>query len=223
MYRILKYTFTVAIFLSLSGCATTETYTTVTPTVVTSSGIDYRGPKQLVALGKFINASTYMRGLFVDDKTDRVGGQARTILESHLNQSNHFRVFNRDNLSNIKQEAIYNNRSTNVQGSRFIITGSVSEFGRKNVGDVQLFGLAGKGKSQIAYCKVILNVIDVYTSEVVFTSAGAGEYALNSREVVGFGSTSGYDPTLTGKVLDLGIRESVDNLALGLRKGQWGE
>ena len=223
MYKVLKLTFPVVIIILLSGCATTETSTTITPTKVSSSSFAYKGPKQLVALGKFINASTYMRGLFADDKIDRVGGQARTILEAHLNQSNHFRVFNRDNLNNIKQEANYNNRSTNVQGSRFIITGSVSEFGRKNVGDVQLFGLAGKGKSQIAYCKVILNVIDVYTSEVVFTGVGAGEYALSSREVIGFGSTSGYDPTLTGKVLDLGIRESVDNLAQGLRTGQWGE
>ena len=38
-----------------------------------------------------------------------------------------------------------------------------------------------------------------------------GEYALSSREIIGFGGSAGYDSTLNGKVLDLSIREAVDS------------
>jgi len=50
---------------------------------------------------------------------------------------------------------------------------------------------------------------------------GAGEYALSNREVIGFGGTSSYDATLTGKVLDLAIREGVNKLVVGVDQGKW--
>jgi len=61
----------------------------------------------------------------------------------------------------------------------------------------------------------------VSTSEVVYSVQGAGEYSLSEREVIGFGSTAGYDATLNGKVLDLAIREVVNKLVTGLESGQW--
>ena len=95
------------------------------------------------------------------------------------------------------------------------------EFGRKEVGDQQLFGILGSGKKQVAYSKVTLNVVDVLTSEVVYSVQGAGEYALSNREVVGFGGTASYDSTLNGKVLDLAIRESINRLVEGMEQGKW--
>ena len=99
------------------------------------------------------------------------------------------------------------------------MTGDVTEFGRKEVGDRQLFGILGSGKEQIAYAKVTLNVVNTQTSEVIYSSQGAGEYSLSNREVVGFGTTASYDFTLNGKVLDLAIREAVDNLAKAVDAG----
>ena len=71
----------------------------------------------------------------------------------------------------------------------------------------------------MAYAKVTLNVVNTQTSEVVTSASGAGEYALSTREVVGFGGTAGYDATLNGKVLDLAIREAVDKLAQAVQNG----
>jgi hypothetical protein len=99
------------------------------------------------------------------------------------------------------------------------LTGDVTEFGRKEVGDQQLFGLLGRGKKQIAYSKVSINVVDATTSEVIFSVQGAGEYALSSREIIGFGGKSSYDSTLNGKVLDLAIQESVNRLAEAIDSG----
>lgn len=94
-----------------------------------------------------------------------------------------------------------------------------AEFGRKEVGDHQLFGILGRGKEQIAYAKVVLNVVDPATSEVIYSAQGAGEYSLSNREVIGFGGTAGYDATLNGKVLDLAIRQAVDKLATAADAG----
>ena len=66
-----------------------------------------------------------------------------------------------------------------------------------------------------------LNVIDVTTSEVVYSVQGAGEYSLSEREVIGFGSTASYDATLNGKVLDLAIRQVVNKLVEGKESGSW--
>ena len=100
--------------------------------------------------------------------------------------------------------------------------GDVTAFGRKEVGDQQLFGILGRGKQQVAYAKVTLNVVDVRTSEVVYSVMGAGEYTLSNREVVGFGGTASYDSTLNGKVLDLAIREAVDHLTQAYDSAAWG-
>lgn len=79
----------------------------------------------------------------------------------------------------------------------------------------------GRGKSQVAYAKVALNIVNVKTSEIVYSTQGAGEYSLSNREVIGFGGTSGYDATLNGKVLDLAIREAVNNLVRAIDNGSW--
>ena len=90
------------------------------------------------------------------------------------------------------------------------------------VGDVQLFGILGRGKTQVAYAKVNLNIVNTLTSEVVYSSQGAGEFSLSEREIIGFGGTASYDATLNGKVLDLAMREAVNNLVAGKDAGQWG-
>jgi curli biogenesis system outer membrane secretion channel CsgG len=127
----------------------------------------------------------------------------------------------RDNLNEIKEEARLSGRAQQLKGAAYVITGDVTEFGRKETGDQQLFGILGRGKTQIAYSKVSLNVIDPVTSEVIFSVQGAGEYALSNREVIGFGGTTGYDSTLNGKVLDLAIREAVNRLVDGIEQGVW--
>ena len=91
------------------------------------------------------------------------------------------------------------------------------------VGDQQLFGPLGRGKSQVAYAKITLNVVNIVTSEVVFSARGAGEYARTNREVLGFGGTASYDATLNGKVLDLAMCEAVNNLVAAKDAGQWGK
>ena len=203
----------------IAGCAT-EQSRTLEVAKVASAGIPYSGARSLISVGKFDNRSNYMRGIFTDG-VDRLGSQAKTILITHLQQTGRFNVLDRDNLGEIKQEAGFAKSTQNIKGASYVITGDVTEFGRKEIGDKQFFGILGRGKSQIAYAKVSLNVVNVATSEVVFSAQGAGEYSLDSREVIGFGGTSSYDSTLNGKVLDLAMREAVNNLVNGIQSGAW--
>ena len=187
---------------------------------VNSATVAYEGPKSPLVVGKFDNRSSFMRGLF-SDGVDRLGGQAKTILITHLQQANRFVVMDRDNMKETEFESNLNGKAQKLKGGDFVITGDVTEFGRKETGDHQLFGLLGRGKTQVAYSKVSLNVVSAETSEVIFSAQGAGEYALSSREIVGFGGTTSYDSTLNGKVLDLAIREAVNRLVEGIDSGKW--
>jgi curli biogenesis system outer membrane secretion channel CsgG len=207
--------------LLVAGCAT-ESSRTVEVQRVQAAAAPYNGPRVAVSVGKFDNRSSFMRGAF-SDGVDRLGSQAKTTLVAHLQQSQRFSVLDRDNLSETAQEAKIQGAAQSLRGAAFVITGDISEFGRKEVGDQQLFGVLGRGKRQIAYAKVTLNVVDTKTSEVVYSARGAGEYELSNREVLGFGGTASYDATLNGKVLDLAMREAVDGLAAGMDANKWGQ
>ena len=206
--------------VALSSCATVESNRTIEAQAVATYDTNYSGPRYALVIGNFQNRSSYQRGLF-SDGTDRLGSQAKTILKTHLNQTNRFDVVDRDNLAQITEEAKLSGTAQSLEGAQIAVGGDVTEFGRKTTGDQQFFGILGSGKKQVAYAKVALNLIDVRTSRVVRSSQGAGEYALSNREVVGFGSTAGYDATLNGKVLNLAITEAVNNLVEGLERGTW--
>ncbi|OZI54103.1 CsgG/HfaB family protein [Bordetella genomosp. 4] len=220
MFRKIRF-ISIAAFASIlaTGCATERSQAVAVPTVA-STGSPYQGVRSPISVGKFDNRSDYLRGVF-SDGVDRLGGQAKTILISHLQQTGRFQVMDRENLTEITQEAAFNKQANRIQGARYVVTGDVTAFGRKVTGDHQLFGILGRGKEQVAYAKVDLNVVDVVTSEVVYSAAGAGEYRLSNREIVGFGGTASYDSTLNGKVLDLAIREAVDKLVSGIEQGTW--
>lgn len=213
------FVFGCASLCLLAACATESNRALETPQVHAAAR-PYQGPRIPVVLGKFDNRTSYMRGIF-SDGIDHLGGQARTILVTHLQQSNRFAVLDRDNLKETADEAKIAGAEQKLRGGDFAISGDITEFGRREIGDQQLFGIAGNGRKQVAYAKVSLYVIDVHTSEVIFSVQGAGEYALDTREVLGFGSSAAYDSTLNGKVLDLAIREAVDKLATAQDAGSF--
>ncbi len=204
---------------TLTGCAT-ESSRTLEVQKVASYNTQYNGPRSPISVSKFDNRSSYMSGIF-SDGVDRLGNQSKTILVTDLQQTGRFNVLDRTNMAEIKEEAGIKGQAQTLKGANYVITGDVTEFGRKEVGDNQLWGILGRGKQQIAYAKVSLNVVNVQTSEVVYSSQGAGEYSLSNREIIGFGGTASYDSTLNGKVLDLAIREAVNNLVNGIESGAW--
>jgi len=204
----------------LGGCAATETSRTLVPQTVETKNTAYRGKKFTLVVGQFENRSNYLQGIF-SSKIDYLGNQSKTILKTHLQQTNRFNVVDRENMARLAEEAKFSGATQKIQGARIAVTGDVTEYGRKNTGDRQLFGILGRGKTQVAYAKVALQIVDVQTSQIIYSTQGAGEYALSNREVIGFGGTAGYDATLNGKVLNLAITEAVNKLVRDLENGTW--
>lgn len=210
----------LAILLSvISGCAT-ESHRAIQPLTVNTLNTSYSGVKTTLVVGNFQNRSNYMQGLF-SSNIDKLGNQSKTILKAHLQQTNRFKVVDRENLASMQKEAKLRGIKQNIKGARYTVTGDVTEFGRRNTSDRQLFGILGKGKQQMAYAKVTINIVDVLTTEIVFSAQGAGEYELSNREVIGFGGKAGYDSTLNGKVLNFAIIEAVNNITKAIDTGTW--
>src|SRR5438045_8646366 len=86
-----------ALVLGLAGCAT-ESHQAVQVEKPAAAAIAYSGPRSAIAVGKFDNRSTYMRGLF-SDGLDRLGGEAKTILVGHLQQTGRVDVPDRHNMA----------------------------------------------------------------------------------------------------------------------------
>lgn len=220
LIKIPVVSLTVFTVLAITACSTQQTHQLVKSETVASYNIDYQGKKTTLVVGNFQNRSSYMQGLF-SSGDDKLGNQAKTILKTHLQQTNRFKVVDRENLETLKQEAQLSGVEQKLTGARYTITGDVTEFGRKVTGDRQLFGIFGAGKTQTAYAKVSLNIVDVENGEIVFTTQAAGEYQLSNREIIGFGSTASYDATLNGKVLNYAITEAVNNIVRDINNGKW--
>ncbi|WP_320818981.1 CsgG/HfaB family protein [Thalassolituus sp.] len=206
--------------VAISGCTATESHQMVKSATVETYKSDYSGVKTTLVVGNFQNRSTYLQGLF-SSGDDKLGNQAKTILKTHLQQTNRFKVVDRENIETMQNEAKLNGVEMKLTGARYTVTGDVTEFGRKVTGDKQFFGILGSGKKQTAYAKVTLNIVDVVNGEIVYSTQAAGEYEMSNREVIGFGSTASYDATLNGKVLNFAITEAVNNMARDIDYGSW--
>src|SRR5690349_6616081 len=124
----IKFMGSVALLAALiAGCAT-ESHQALPPTTTASAQTPYNGPKSTLVVGKFDNRSSYMRGLF-SDGVDRLGGQAKTILMGHLQQTGRFTLVDRDNMYEIAREAKIRNQEQALKGADFSVTGDVTEFG----------------------------------------------------------------------------------------------
>lgn len=210
----------IGCLIALCTACATESHREITPQTVETHGTSYQGTKYTLVVGNFQNRSTYLQGMF-STNVDNLGNQAKTILKTHLQQTNRFSVVDRDNMSGLETEAKIAGVNQALKGANYAVSGDVTEFGRKVTGDQQLFGILGSGKKQTAYAKVALNIVDVRTSEIIYSTQGAGEYVLSNREIVGFGGTAGYDATLNGKVLNFAITEAVNNMVRDLQNGVW--
>lgn len=210
----------VLISLTITACAPTQSHRVIEVEKVETAHAPYSGPKSTLVVGKFENRSSYLQGLF-STNSDKLSNQAKTILKTHLQQTNRFKVVDRENMSQLIEEAKIRGQAQQLLGARYAVTGAVTEFGRKETGDKQLFGILGSSRNQIAYAKVSLNIVDVLSSEIIYSAQGAGEYQLSSREVLGFGNDASYDATLNGKVLNFAITEVVNTMVNDLEARKW--
>lgn len=131
----------VCMALVTYGCAT-ESHRSVRPSTVAPQRTLPSGPKYTLVVGKFQNRSRYMQGIF-SEGPDQLGNQSKTILKTHLQQTGRFVVVDRENMSEIAQEAEIRGVEQKLTGAEVAVTGDVTEFGRRVTGDRALFGILG--------------------------------------------------------------------------------
>lgn len=112
--------------VSLTGCAT-ESSRSLEVEKVASYNTQYHGVRTPISVGTFDNRSSFQKGIFSDGE-DRLGSQAKTILVTHLQQTNRFNVLNRTNLNALKQESGISGKAHNLKGADYVVTGDVTEF-----------------------------------------------------------------------------------------------
>jgi curli biogenesis system outer membrane secretion channel CsgG len=174
--------------------------------------------KRKVALGRISNESGYGRSLLRDNAGDPLGKQVTDLLSKSLTESGAYLVFERPDLSRLKDESQLTGTKLNLIGVDALIVGSLSEFGRKTIGKT---GFMSDSKKQVAFAKVDLRLVDVTTGQVFFSTSGAGESSTESASTFGFGSQADYDSTLNDSAIRGAISEAVNKMATEMANRPW--
>ena len=174
--------------------------------------------KRKVAIARFTNETKYGQSFFLDKEQDWIGKQAMDILSARLGATEKFILLERADIEKINNELKLGTLSNLKIPADYLIVGSVSEFGRKTTGDVGIFS---RTKRQTAYAKVNIRLIDVYTSQIIYSEEGEGEAFSEAGEVFGVGGRAGYDSTLNDKAISAAISKLVSNIVGNLLEKPW--
>jgi curli biogenesis system outer membrane secretion channel CsgG len=175
--------------------------------------------KRKVAIARFSNETTYAKGVFYDKANDPLGKQAVDILSSKLASSNKFILLERQDMDKIEQELkIAGNEAPQKVGADYLIIGSITEFGRKNVGDVSVFS---RSKTQTVQAGVNIRLIDVSTGQIIYSEESKGEAETTNKTVMGLGKQTDYDATLSDKAISAAISKLVENIINNCMDRPW--
>lgn len=215
-----------ALISLLSGCATLEHKTehdtqaraeTVSKTVKTTTA-DTKSLKRKVAIGRFTNETVYGQSFFIDKDNNRIGKQAMDILSAKLFETGKFIMLERADLAQIQKELKIGGSSELKNAADYVIVGSITEFGRKEVSDVGIFS---RVKRQEANAKVHIRIIDVSTGEIIYSEEGKGTAYSEAGAIFGVGAKAGYDSSLNDKVLDAAITNLASNVIENMLDKPW--
>lgn len=165
--------------------------------------------KRKVAIGRFSNETQYAKGIFYDKENDPMGKQALDILSSKLAASGKFLLLERSDLSTLLEESEKGGKALSTLGADYMIIGSITEFGRKNVGKSGVFSTS---KTQTVEAAVTVRLIDVSTGLIIYSDEARGSADLTTKTTMGVGGRADYDATLSDKAISEAIGQLVENI-----------
>ncbi len=205
--------------LFLIGCASTYE-------VRETEGITYaetdeiKGPKRKVAVVDFENKTRY--------GARRLGDAVSDILITELGKSNRFILVEREKFDRLIEEQELERSEYfapdqqaevgRMLGLNAIVTGSISQFGVHTEGSNCILWST---KRQVASATVDVRIVDVETGQISFTETGSGEAERAYSQVLGIGTTGGYDEILEQQALRQAIVKFVKDLGKQLAKITW--
>jgi curli biogenesis system outer membrane secretion channel CsgG len=174
--------------------------------------------KRKIALGRISNETNYGRSLLRDSHDDPLGKQVTDLMSKALTETGAFLVFERPDIGRLQAENRLTDTKLNLIGVDALIIGSLSEFGRKTVGET---GFVSSSKRQVAFAKVDIRLVDTSTGHVFYSASGAGESSTETASTFGFGSQASYDGTLNDSAIRQAVGEAVNKLSVELSTRPW--
>jgi len=180
---------------------------------------DTRTLKRKVAIARFSNETSYAKGLFYDKNNDPMGKQAVDILSTKLASSGKFILLERQDYQLIKDELkIADNEGFQEIGADYLIIGSITEFGRKNVGESKVFS---RSKTQIVEAGISIRLIDVSSGQIIYSEEAKGQAETSNKTTLGLGKSTDYDSSLSDKAISAAISQLVENIINNCLNRPW--
>ena len=175
--------------------------------------------KRKVAIARFSNETKYAKGIFYSKENDPMAKQALDILSTKLASSGKFILLERGDFDKIQAEMeIADSENYQKIGADYLIIGSITEFGRKNVGHSRVFS---REKTQIVQAGVSVRLIDVSTGEIIYSEESKGEAQTANKTTLGLGERTDYDATLSDKAISAAISQLVENIINNCMERPW--
>jgi curli biogenesis system outer membrane secretion channel CsgG len=174
--------------------------------------------KRKIALGRITNETIYGRSLLRDEYNDPLGKQVTDMMSKVLTESGAYLVFERPDIARVKNDVAMSGGKLNIIGVDTLIVGSLTEFGRKTVGES---GFVSQSKRQVAFAKVDIRLVDTINGQVYFAASGAGEASTETASTFGFGSKADYDGTLNDAAMRQAITDAVAKISAVVDKQPW--
>lgn len=171
-----------------------------------------------VAIARFTNETQSGQSFLLDDSGDRIGKQASDILSARLAATGKFLMFERTDTAKMSAEQILAGLKESGVAVDYLVLGSVSEFGRSTESQSGVFS---RSKTQTAYAKVNVRLVDVATGRIIHSSEGAGNSTSSTKKTLGAGSSAGYDQSLTDKAISAAISQLISNLVESMSGKPW--
>jgi curli biogenesis system outer membrane secretion channel CsgG len=224
-----KYLF-LLFFAALSGCAIQtppveqkEAPQSLQSQKAAQQAVKDRAPsvptlKRKIALGRVTNETIYGRSLLRDEYNDPLGKQVTDMMSKVLTESGAYLVFERPDIARVNNDVAMSGGKLNIIGVDTLIVGSLTEFGRKTVGES---GFVSQSKRQVAFAKVDIRLVDTKNGQVYFAASGAGEASTETASTFGFGSKADYDGTLNDAAMRQAITDAVAKISAVVDKQPW--
>ena len=174
--------------------------------------------KRKVAIGRFSNETQYAKGIFYDKENDPMGKQALDILSSKLASSGKFLLLERSDLSSLLEETHKGGNVAATLGADYMIIGSITEFGRKDVGKNKMFS---SEKSQQVEAAVAIRLVDVSSGLIIYSDEAKGMAQLTTKTTLGLGGQASFDATLSDKAISEAIGQLVENIINKCTNNPW--
>ena len=175
--------------------------------------------KRKVAIARFSNETQYGKGLFYDKENDPMAKQAIDILSTKLTSSGKFILLERVDFDLIENEMkIAGGNNYQKIGADYIIIGSITEFGRRNLGESKVFN---RTKTQTVEAGVSIRLVDVSTGQIIYSEEGKGLAEVSNRTTMGLGQRTDYDSTLSDKAISVAISQLIENIINNCLNKSW--